>query len=183
MVVVFFPLPFTTNSYEVQCVSKLDRVILFQHRLPMAANAIWLLHSMDAVVRMIKQGKLTNKPFLHYLILRTIGELAESEGCEALHDKFASELEACDYFIDKVIETYLVTAIYHLKRSKRERMKTLVVDAKEEWIMKRNEHRQAELYLGKLPFHEELKRSCREFYSSLKSIWEFSPLKLDYLIC
>jgi hypothetical protein len=171
MVVVFFPLPFTTKSYEVQCVSKLDGVLLIQHRLPMAVNAIWLLHSMDAVVRMIKQGKLANKPFLHYLILRTIGELAESEGCEALHNKFASELEAGDYIIDKVIDTYLGTAIHHLKRSQREKMKALVVYAKEKWMMKHNDHQQAELYLGKLPFHEELKRSCCKFYSSLRSIW------------
>ncbi len=109
---------------------------------------------------LIKQGKLATRPFLHHLFLQTIGELAESEGCVALADKFASEMEANDYFIDKVIDTYLVTAIHVLKRSKREKMRAKVSHAKEKWIMKRNEHRQAELYLGRLTFHEELKRSC-----------------------
>jgi hypothetical protein len=59
-------------------------------------------------------------------------------------------------------------------------MRAKVKDAKEKWMMKRNEHRQAELYLGRLPFHEELKRNCSEFYSSLRSIWGFNPIKLDY---
>ncbi len=80
---------------------------------------------MDAVVAMIKEGKLANKLFLHHLILRTIGELAESEGCAAVTDKFASKMEANDFFIDKVIDTYLVTAIHHLKRSQREKVKAL----------------------------------------------------------
>jgi hypothetical protein len=47
--------------------------------------------------------------------------------------------------------------------------------------MKQNERQWAELYLGGLKFDEELKRSCGEIYSSLKSIWGFSPVKLDYM--
>jgi hypothetical protein len=66
---------------------------LFILTIGMAVNAIWLPHSMDAVVGMMKQGKLAKKLFLHHLILRTIGELAESEGCAALADKFASEMK------------------------------------------------------------------------------------------
>jgi hypothetical protein len=76
---------------------------------------------MDAVVGMIKQGKLANRPLLHRLFLRTIGELAESEGCVALSDNVASGMEANDYFIDKVIDTYLVTAIHVLKNGQREK--------------------------------------------------------------
>ncbi len=90
-------------------------------------------------------------------------------------------MEASDYFIEKVIDTYLVTEIYDLKRTQREKMKTLVVHAKENWIIKQNEHWRAELYLGRLKIDEELKRCCGEFYSSLKSIWGFTPVKLDYM--
>jgi hypothetical protein len=170
MVLEFFPPPFTTKDYQVVCVSKLDGIILLQRCYPTAVNAIWLPHSMDAVAVTIKQGKLANSLFLHHLILRTIGELAESEGCAALADKFASEMEANEFFIDKVINTYLVTAIHHLKRSQREKIKALVLQGREKYMMKHNERRQAELYLGRLPFHEELKRSCGEFYSSLRTI-------------
>jgi hypothetical protein len=136
---------------------------------------------MDAVVQIVKQGKLAKTLFLHHLILRTIRELAESEGCAGLITKFASDVEASDYFIDKVIDAYLVMAIHNVKRTQREKMKALVVHAKENWITKWNEDQRAELYLGKLKFDEELKRSCGEFYSSLKSIWGFSPVKLDYM--
>jgi len=181
MVVVLFQPPFTTKIYQVLCLNKENGVILIHDWYPMAVNAIWLPHTMDAMVQMIKQKRVAKKPFLHNLILRTIGELAESEGCAALADKFASEMEANDFFIDKVINTYLVMAIHNLKRTQREKMKALVVHAKENWIIKWNEHRQAELYLGKLKFDEELKRSCGEGYSSLKSIWSFSSVKLDYM--
>jgi len=46
-------------------------------------------------------------------------------------------------------------------------MKALIVHTKEKWMMKHNEHWQAELYLRWLPFHKALKRSCGEFYSLL----------------
>jgi hypothetical protein len=126
MVVIFCPPPFATKNYQVLSLSKENRIILIQHWYPGAVNAIWLPPSMGAVVHIIKQGKLAKTLFLHHLILRTIGELAESEGCAGLITKFASEVEACDYFIDKVIETYLVTAIYDVKRIQREKMKPLL---------------------------------------------------------
>jgi hypothetical protein len=43
-----------------------------------------------------------------------------------------------------------------------------------------NECWKAELYLGRLPFHEELKRSCGEFYSTFRSTCGFCPTILDY---
>ncbi len=49
-------------------------------------------------------------------------------------------------------------------------MKANIIHAKEKWIMWHNEHRQAELYLGKLTFDEELKRSC-----ALTQRWFTSP--------
>jgi hypothetical protein len=135
----------------------------------MAVNAVWLPHSMDAVVQIIKERRVAKHPFLHNLILRTIRELAESEGCTALSVMFASEV-ASDHFIDKMIDTHLAMAIHALKRSQRETMRAKVKVAKDKWIMKHNEHQHTELYLGRLKFEEELKRSCGEFYSSLKIV-------------
>jgi hypothetical protein len=101
----------------------------------------------------------------------------ENEGCAALADKFASDSEENDYFINKVIDNYLVTAIHNFKISQGKKLKALILSAKEEWMITSNERRQAELYLGRLPFHEELKRSCGEFYSTLKSTCGFCPTK------
>ena len=95
-------------------------------------------------------------------------------------EKFGSDMEANDYFIDKVIENYLIVAIENCKRSQQGKMKALITDAMENWILKRNERRQDELYLGRLKFHEELKKSCGEFYSALKRAWGFYPIKVDY---
>lgn len=53
----------------------------------MAVNVTWFPYSMDAEVIMITQKKLPHKHFLHHLILRSIGELAECVGWAALADK------------------------------------------------------------------------------------------------
>lgn len=176
----FFSAPFTCKHYQVLCLTKLDGVIVVNRWYPTAVNAIWLPHSMDAVVVTIKERKLSNRPNLHQLILTNIGELVEKEGSMALVEMFGTDMEAYDYFEDKVIEIYLVTESGHLKRSQRRNLVVLVSDAKEVWMRKRNEHRLAELYLGRLPFHKELKRCCGEFYSSLKRTWGCCPLKVDF---
>jgi hypothetical protein len=180
MVVVFFSAPCSSKDYQVLCLSKLDGVMVVNRWYPTAVNAIWLPHCMDAVVTMIHQRKLCNRPMLHQLILTNIGELAEEEGCTALAEKFGSDMEANDYFIDKVIENYLMVAIENCKRSQQGKMKALITDAMENWILKRNERRQDELYLGRLQFHEELKKCCGEFYSALKRAWGCYPIKVDY---
>ncbi len=51
------------KNYQVLCISKLNGVILINRWYPTAVNVIWLPHSMNAVVEMIKQGKLANRPF------------------------------------------------------------------------------------------------------------------------
>jgi hypothetical protein len=177
---LFFSAPYTTRNYQVLCLNKLDGVMLVNRWYPRAVNAIWLPHCMDAVVAMVHQRKLSNRPILHQLILSNIGKLAEMEGCVALAERFSCVMEANDYFIDKVIENYLRIAIENLKRSQRVKMKGLVHDAMEKWVLKRNERRCDELYLGRLPFHEELKRCCGEFYSALKHTWGCCPIKVDY---
>ncbi len=98
-----------------------------------------------------------------------------------METKFASEREGNDYIIDVVIDNYIITALHDLKRSQRKRLKEKVKEAKEHKIMKRNSQQQSDLYLGRLTFNQELKRSCGEFYSSLKNVWGFSPTKLDYM--
>ena len=144
-------------------------------------RAIWLPKSLNSVVKMIHQRKIANRTYLHHSILRAVGELAECEGSIALETKFASETEANNYIIDVVVNNYIITALHDLKRSQRKRLKEKVKEAKEHWIMKRNGRQQSELYLGRLTFDQELKRSCGEFYSSLKNVWGFSPTKLDYM--
>jgi hypothetical protein len=67
MVVVFFPAPFATKTYQVLCLSKEDEIILIQYWYPMAINAMWLPHSMDAVVQVIKQKRVAKKLFLRNL--------------------------------------------------------------------------------------------------------------------
>jgi hypothetical protein len=95
--------------------------------------------------------------------------------------KFTSEVEANDYFIDVVVDTYIVTAIHSEHKGIRKGLKAKVSRVKELWMIKRNEHRKNELYLGTLPFHDELRRSCGEFYAALRHVWGFSPEQLLYM--
>jgi hypothetical protein len=181
MIVVFLPPPFTMKNYIVLYLEKENGLLQVEHWYPNCVRAIWLPKSLNSVVKMIHQRKIAKRSFLHHSILRTVGELAEREGSIALETKFASEREANDYIINVVIDNYIVTALHDLKRSQRKRLKEKVKEAKEHWIMKRNGRQQSELYLGRLTFDQELKRSCGEFYSSLKNVWGCSPTKLDYM--
>jgi hypothetical protein len=52
------------QKITILSVSKLDGIILINHWYPTAVNAIWLPHSMDATVQMIKQKKSSKEAFL-----------------------------------------------------------------------------------------------------------------------
>ncbi len=49
------------------------------------------------------------------------------------------------------------------------KMRAKEMKAKDQWIIKSNDHQQGEAYLGRLQFDEGLKRNCQEFYSPLKN--------------
>jgi hypothetical protein len=57
--------------------------------------------------------------------------------CCILSKRQVTGEEKLDYFIDNVIDTYLVTAIHHLRRSQQKKMKALVALAKEKWKTQR----------------------------------------------
>ncbi len=185
MIVVFCPPPYQSNSYIVLYLEKERGHQIVQNWYPTAVNAIRLPSSMSSVLRVIWNKKINGSSiFWHELILRSIGELAlisPRQGFNTLEDRFASEMEANDYFIDIIVETYIITVIHSERKSLRGRLKAKVSNARELWLIKRNEHRQNELYLGRVPFHDELRRSCEEFYATLRNIWGFSPLKLFYM--
>ncbi len=44
--------------------------------------------------------------------------------------------------------------------------------AKELQIIKLNECHQNEFYLGRLSFHDEFRRSCEEFDTVLRNVWD-----------
>ncbi len=61
--------------------------MLIQHWYTMAINIILLLHSLDAVVGMIKQKKLVNRPFYMQLLESQLN----ARGQTALDTKCASD--------------------------------------------------------------------------------------------
>jgi hypothetical protein len=140
---------------------------------------------MSSVLKLIRDKKINgSNKFWHEHLLRSVGELALTsprQGIDTLMTKFTSEAEANNYFIDVVVKTYIVTAIHHECKGIRKRLEVEVSRAKELWIKKQNKHCQIELYLGTLPFHDELRRSCEEFYAALRNVWGFKPYQLFYM--
>jgi hypothetical protein len=67
------------------------------------------------------------------------------------------------------------------RKSLQGRLNAKVSNARVLWLFESNKHPRNELYLGRLPFHNELRRSCEEFYATLRNIWGFRPLKLFYM--
>ena len=89
-------------------------------------------------------------------------------------------MDANDYFIDVIINSYLMTALHAFRSNARKvaRLKRKTWQAKLQWMRKRDLRRVNELYLGVQPFSYELRRCCEEFYKQLKKAWGFTPVKL-----
>jgi hypothetical protein len=89
-------------------------------------------------------------------------------------------MDANDYFISVVINSYLTTALHAFISNPRKvaRLKRKAWQAKVQWMRKRGLRRLNELYLGVQPLSYELRRSCEEFYKQLKNAWGFTPEKL-----
>ncbi len=133
---------------------------------------------MSSVLKLIRDKKINGRNiFWHELILQSAGKLAlmsPRQGINTLMTKFTLEVKANDYFIYVVVVTYIVTAIHSECKCVRKRLEAEVSRAKVLWIKKRNKRPQNELHLGTLPFHDDLRRSCEEFYA-------FKPYQLFYM--
>jgi hypothetical protein len=101
-------------------------------------------------------------------------------GTVALHDRFSSQWDAMDYFINAIVESYVTTILHEFrcKRRKCDKLKRMVPAARRRWIAKHDEQHQAEAYLGVQPFSYELRQACEEFYCAIRTEWSFSPRKL-----
>ena len=146
---------------------------------PDALRCVWTPSTMDAVMDALRKKQIGCR-FCHNIILQEVGTTAILVGAVALHDRFASQLDANNYFINTIVECYVTTTLHEFRnhRKKWKRLKRKVPSARRRWIAKRDERRQAEAYLGVQLFSYELRRACEEFYSALRIEWGFSPGKL-----
>jgi hypothetical protein len=143
---------------------------------PNSLTSIWLPSSMSLVMLALHQ-KVIGCHFSHQFILGAVGSLALSSSSHSLQSKFASKMDANDYFIAVVINAYLTITLHELNARKAARLKRKTRQAKLQWIRKRDIRRHNELYLGVQPFPYELRRCCEEFYKQLKKAWGFTPEK------
>jgi hypothetical protein len=108
------------------------------------------------------------------------GSFALSISTRDLNNRFLSEMDANDYFVDVVINSYLMTALHAFRSNARKvaRLKRKTRQAKLQWMREQNQRRINELYLGVQPFFYEPRRCCEEFYKELKKAWGFTSVKL-----
>ena len=146
---------------------------------PNSLTSIWLPSVMSSVMVALQQKRIGCN-FCHRFILGAVGSLALSISTRDLNNRFSSEMDANDYFIDVIINSYLMTALHAFRSNARKvaRLKRKTRQAKLQWMRKRDLRRINELYLGVQPFSYELNRCCEEFYKQLKKAWGFTPVNL-----
>ncbi len=64
-----------------------------------ALRSVWTLSTMDAVMEALRK-KHIGCCFCHSIILLKVGAISIQFGAVALHDRFSSQRDAMDYFIN-----------------------------------------------------------------------------------
>jgi hypothetical protein len=176
MIVVFYPSSCVSQTYLPLYLDKDRGQYIIQTWYPNAITSVWVPTTMNAVISALK-NKQVGCRFCHQLILNEAGAIALRDGFQG---RFSSVDEANDYFIQVIIEGYLVIALHGFRNNKRKlaKLKRKVPAAKRRWNKSRDDRRQKEAYLGSKSFPYELSRCCREFYHFLKKEWGFTPEKV-----
>jgi hypothetical protein len=84
---------------------------------------------MSLVMHALQQ-KVIGCHFSHEFILGAVGSLALSSSSHSLQSKFASKMDANDYFIAVVINAYLMIALHEFNARKAARLKRKTRQAK-----------------------------------------------------
>jgi hypothetical protein len=179
LIVVFNPSHYITEVFLPLYLNQDICESIIRTWYPNSVTSIWLPSSMSLVMLALQQNVI-GCHFCHQLILGAVGSLALSSILHSLQSKFASKIDANDYFIVVVIDAYLTTTLHAFTSNARKsaRLKRKTWQAKPQWMRKRDVRLRNELYLGVQPFSYELRQCCEEFYKQLKKSWGFTPKKL-----
>ena len=178
LIVVFYPSSYETRLFLPMYLDRDRGPSIVSTWYPNAVTSCWVPISFREVMVSLK-NKLITCHYCHEIILNAVGTMALQDGDHTMRVNFPNKEDVNKHFIVVVIDHYLVKALkeFSNNRRKRTRLKSKVPEAKMKWDMKREQRHQTEAYLGSLPFHHELRRSCEEFYFILKKEWGFSPEK------
>ena len=178
LIVVFYPSSYETTLFLPLYLDRDRGAFIVSTWYPNAVTSCWVPASFQDVMSSLKK-KLIPCLYCHEIVLNTVGTMALQDGDHVLSANFQTKEDANYHFIVVVIDKYLVKALQEFENNKRKksRLKRKVPAAKIKWNIKREQRRRTEAYLGSLPFHHELRRSCEEFYCTLKKEWGFSPEK------
>ncbi len=178
LIVVFYPSSYETRLFLPMYLDRDRGPSIVSTWYPNAVTSCWVPISFREVMVSLK-NKLITCHYCHEIILNAVGTMALQDGDHTMRVNFPNKEDVNKHFIVVVIDHYLVKALkeFSNNRRKRTRLKSKVPAAKMKWDMKREQRHQTEAYLGSLPFHHELRRSCEEFYFILKKEWGFSPEK------
>ena len=178
LIVVFYPSSHETTLFLPMYLDRDQGTSIVSTWYPNAITSCWVPSSFQDVMSSLKK-KLISCHYCHEIILNAVGTMALQDGDHMMSANFETKEDANYHFIVVVIDKYLVKALQEFKNNQRKksRLKRKVLAAKMKWNMKREQRHQTEAYLGSLPFHHELRRSCEEFYCALRKEWGFSPEK------
>jgi hypothetical protein len=179
LIVVFYPSSHETRLFLPMYLDRERGPSIVSTWYPNAITSCWVPVSFREVMVSLK-NKLITCHYCHEVIFNAVWTMSLQDGDHTMSTNFPTKEDVNKHFIVVVIDKYLVTALqeFNNNQRKRTRLKRKVSAAKIKWNMKRDQRHQMEAYLGSLPFHHELRRSCEEVYIIPKKEWGFSPQKV-----
>jgi hypothetical protein len=92
--------------------------LFVQNWYPDALRLVLTPSAMDAVMEALRR-KHIGCHFCHNIILQKVGAIVIQFGAVELHDQFSSQLDANDYFINAIVESYATTTLHEFRCNKR----------------------------------------------------------------
>jgi hypothetical protein len=148
---------------------------------PNACRVIILPKSFSSVMAALCRKSIQCSS-CHNIILHQLAQKGDKNYIELMKEFPMEEVVnvyCIDYFICRYILIALATFTHNAQRVSLLRQQAFIV--REESKVKRLNQLALELYLSSVPFEDDLRRSCAEFYFELKKIWGYTPAKWCYM--
>jgi hypothetical protein len=161
------------NNSSARFLESVSEQFFVRHLPPYMNNVL------DAI---LKKGIICSSS--REILLNYIGRLSKRQSAEDLILMFENEQLFSDHCIELVTHCYICRALAVIDADQelplpREEYRVMFIECKELAAYKNNQRRQQEIYLGKIIFENDLRRSFDQFMKIVVQKFGFCPYRFD----